>query len=317
MRVKRDSDRFTGKYSHHILSKLIIFFVCLALVCLISMFLYRSVTSLNKYSVRTMYSEWNKYDYSKVYEISSKILEKKPLNNSALTLHGYSSFYLAVSQTDPSKARDLLDESINNIRIALLGARKKLLPQLNYMLGKAYFYKDNISSYTYYADLAVKYLSKAKKLGYVADDIPEYLGLSYAALNETKNSIASFTEALLIRESDSLLMSIAEQYNKAGQFAAAKQYLYRISSTSKNDELILKSKLLLAQIYINEKDYDSAKKELELILEKDKNCADAYYELGILYEKKGNLIKARAEWRTTLHIQVNHPGALEKMAYYK
>jgi len=50
------------------------------------------------------------------------------------------------------------------------------------------------------------------------------------------------------------------------------------------------------------------------VLEKDENSADAHYQLGILYEKQGDMVKARAEWRNALRIQVNHRGALEKMA---
>ena len=44
------------------------------------------------------------------------------------------------------------------------------------------------------------------------------------------------------------------------------------------------------------------------------NCADAHYGIGLVYEKQNNLIKARAEWRKTLKIQVNHPGALKKLS---
>ena len=43
-------------------------------------------------------------------------------------------------------------------------ANKTLLPQLQYMLGRAYFYKNTITTH-YYADLAVKYLLLAKENG--------------------------------------------------------------------------------------------------------------------------------------------------------
>ena len=41
-----------------------------------------------------------------------------------------------------------------------------------------------------------------------------------------------------------------------------------------------------------------------------------YEEELKIYEKQGNLVKARAQWRKALKIQVNHPGALQKMANY-
>ena len=266
-----------------------------------------TVTSLTK--------SWQEYDYEKVYDISRQILESKPFNNTALTYHGYASFYLAVSQIDTSLSQSFLDEAINSIRLALYNANKQLIPQLQYMLGKSYFYKNTITSY-YYADLAIKYLTLAKENGYEADDIPEYMGLSYAALGKPMESISSFTEALLIRESDSLLLSIAEQYYKIGQTAAAKQYLYRIKKDSTDDSLILRSMNLLASIYIDEKNYSDAKIELNYILEKSPNSADAYYGMGIIYEKQGDLVKARAEWRKALKLQINHQGALNKLAQY-
>ena len=49
------------------------------------------------------------------------------------------------------------------------------------------------------------------------------------------------------------------------------------------------------------------------ILEKDPDYADAYYGLGLIYEKEGDSAKARAEWRNVLKIQVNHQGAIKKL----
>lgn len=266
-------------------------------------------------TTKALSEKWKEYDYEEVYGISRQILEEKPFSNTALTYHGYSSFYLAVAQTDTSLSQNYLDESINSIRLALYSAKKNLAPQLEYMLGKAYFYKNTVTSY-YYADLAVKYLASAKEKGYDAKDIPEYLGLSYAALGKPMESIESFTEALLFRESDSLLLSIAEQYYKVGQLSAAKQYLYRIKKESDDVSLVLKSMELLGTIYIDEKNYADAQSEFEGILEKNKNSAAAFYGLGLVYEKQGNLVKARSEWRKALRIQINHPGALSKLSDY-
>ena len=232
-------------------------------------------------------------------------------------LHGYAAFFLALAENDTSASQTFLDESINSIRVALQEAKEKTMPQLEYMLGKAYFYKNTFSSYYYYADLAVQYLQRALKGGYKADDIPEFLGLSYAALDMTMESISAFTEALLVRESDVLLLSIAEQYYKAGQTTAAEQYLFRISQDCKDEKILLRSHLLLGQIYIEQKKFVDAEKEFQTILEKNENSADAYYELGVIYENQGDMIKARSQWRKALRLQPNHPGALKKMADFK
>jgi tetratricopeptide (TPR) repeat protein len=291
---------------------------CIIIICIVVFFsvyiIHKQIHSES--SVYTLSTQWKNYDYAGVYETSKHILERKPFNNTALTYHGYASFYLGVSQLDTSTTQSYLDESINNLRIALINAKKMLRPQLEYMLGKAYFYKNTISSY-YYADLAIKYLQMAKHSGYKADDIPEYLGLSYASLDMTMDSISSFTEALLVRESDTLLLSIAEQYYKVDQYTAAEQYLFRIINNCKDDTIVLKSRVLLGTIYTDEEKYTDAEQEFIVVLQKNENSADAYYGLGVIYEKQGDLVKARSEWRKALRIQVNHPGALKKMADFK
>ena len=67
------------------------------------------------------------------------------------------------------------------------------------------------------------------------------------------------------------------------------------------------------ETYIYKK-YTEAKNEFEEILKLNKNSADAYYGLGLIYEKQGDMVKARSEWRKALKIQVNHSGALAKMS---
>ena len=81
-------------------------------------------------------------------------------------------------------------------------------------------------------------------------------------------------------------------------------------------EITTKSELLLGNIYIEKEEYDLALKEFENVLKKNENSADANYGIGVIYEKQGNIVKARAQWRKALKIQVNHPGALQKLANY-
>ena len=79
----------------------------------------------------------------------------------------------------------------------------------------------------------------------------------------------------------------------------------------------MRSRALLGNILLGEGDFDGAEKEFEAIIEKNDNSADAHYGLGLVYESRGNLAKARAEWRKTLRIQVNHADALGKIQYYR
>jgi len=267
----------------------------------------------NRITIKSIKKAWSEYDYQKVYEQSFTYLQNAPYNNTVLTYYAYACFFLSQAQSETQLGQEYLDESINSLRIALYSANKNLLPQLQYMLGLAYFYKNTISTY-YYADLSIKYLLLAKANNYDAPDIPEYLGLNYAALGMTKESLIAFTEALLVRESDTLLLSIAEQYYKASEYTAAEQYLYRIIKNSENDDILNRSHILLGNIYINREEYDSALEEFNNVLKNNVNSADAHYGIGVIYEKQGNIVKARAEWRQALKLQVNHADALKKMA---
>lgn len=266
-------------------------------------------------TVRTLEKHWANKDYKAVYDDGKLFLDSKPFNNSALIYYGYAAFYLGVGQTDSSIAQSYFDDSINALRRSLSEARESIKPQIYYMLGCSYYNK-NISPSHYYSDLAIKYLTKAKEAGYTPEpnDIPEYLGLSYAALGMTMESISSFTEALLVRESDHLLLSIAEQYYKAGEKNAAKMYLVRIISNTEDEELIIKSRCLLGNIYFEDGSFDEAEAEFTKILEINENYADAIYGMGLIYEAQDKMVLARAQWRKVLKVAVNHAGALKKMA---
>ncbi|HOE07556.1 MAG TPA: tetratricopeptide repeat protein [Treponemataceae bacterium] len=316
MKNIRSNSSIVVRKKTKILARIIVIFLFISLVAASVYVISKVIIRKNNPSVPTnasIISLWNKSEYEEVYTQSGILLDENSFNGTALFYRGLSSFYLAVSQTETSAAQSYLDESINNLRIALHTADKNLQPQISYILGKAYFQRNLFSSYHYYADLAVSYLEKAVSLGYESADIPEYLGLSYANLGMTQQSIEAFTNALLVRESDILLLAIAQQYIISSNIETAKQYLFKVAKESSNDILILKSKLLLAQIYFEEQLYSEAAQEYMSILEKDPDYADAYYGLGLIYEKEGDSAKARAEWRNVLKIQVNHQGAINKL----
>lgn len=307
--VKRD-----GK----LLKKLFFVFLCAIVLSIIVYFSYLIIKSKmnSQSSFFSLRSKWREYNYKEVYDISNAILYERPYNYTALVFHGYSSFFLSLSDNDTIQAQNLIDESITSLRQAFLISDNKNLPQLAYMLGKAYFYKDFLSVYHYYADLSVYYLKIAISTGYKADDIAEILGLNYAALGMPMESISSFSEALLNRESDILLLSIAEQYFLSNQYQVAERYLQRISKDCKDEKIILKSRYLLGEIYIEQNLYDSAINEFQKIiddLDGSETSADAYYGLGLVYEKQGDVVKARSEWRKVLRMQANHSKAINAL----
>ncbi len=256
---------------------------------------------------------WNSEEYKATYDFASDILYQVPYHNTALTYHGYSAFYLALSSTDSIQVHSYIDEAINSLRLALLHAPNELKPQLEYMLGKTYFHKNRLSAYYFYSDLAIKYLHSAHNNGYNANDIFEYLGLSYASLGMTDESIAYFTEALLVNNSDVLQLAIAEQYYNKGSYNAAKPYLELVKNESENMLYVIQCMNLLGQIYFSEENYNEAQKEFEDILAINDREANAYYGLGLIYEQQGDFVKARSQWRRALEIEANHAGARLKM----
>ncbi len=265
-------------------------------------------------SIEKLQEYWSLQQYEDVYDLSDKLIEQKPMFSAARMYHGYAAYYLAIEQTEISKALNYIDECINSLRIVLLNNKKKAESQINYILAKAYFQKNVFSSYNYYANLVIRYFETAQKNGFFAPDIPEFLGQAYSQLGMAEESIAAFTEALSIRESESLLKAIGEQYYLIGDYSNAKPYMVRIIQNSKDDVLVQESRNLLGKIYIDENNFTEAKKEFEQILQKNENYADAYYGLGIIYEKQGDMIKARSEWRKALRVQSTHSGAIQKLS---
>lgn len=296
--------------------KKVIISVCIliALTVILLIGLRHLLTRLNSVpSLSKVYDAWDAQDYLLVYDMTNEINTAKPYEGTSLAYHGYASFFLGVSSTDTTKSQNYINEAINSLRLSIYSAPEKLKPQIYYMLGKAYFHKDSSSAYYYYADLTIYYLNMALESGFTAPDIAEYLGLSYAQLSMTVESIAAFSEALENGESDMLLLAIAEQYIKDHQEDKALQYLYRLRAFSDDEQYQIKAGLLLGDIYTNEGKYDEAMTEYQTILEKNPENADAYYGIGIIYELQGDMAKARAEWRNALKKQVNHPGALKKL----
>ncbi len=311
-KFKRSS--FKIKKNVNIKQRILIIFL-LIILTLVIIFSTRaiSVRLAAAPDIDNLISLWNSENYQGTYDYSKTILNTIPFNNTALTYHGYASFYLALSSSDSVAVHNYIDESINSLRLALLDAKVELQPQLEYMLGKAYFHKNRLSAYYFYSDLAIKYLHSAHNNGYNAVDIYEYLGLSYASLDMTRESISYFTEALLVNNSDVLQLAIAEQYFKIENYDAAKPYLQRVINESENMLYKVQCLNLLGQIYFAEEKFADAQEEFEQVLVLNIQSADAYYGLGLIYEQQGDFVKARAQWRKALEIEVNHSGARLKM----
>ncbi|AEJ19536.1 tetratricopeptide repeat protein [Gracilinema caldarium] len=256
-------------------------------------------------------SLWNNGRYEDVLQRVKSDLQKKPLDTFLLIMYGFSAFQVAESQTAPQDAQVYYDDCISSLRKVLLYKSKSKDGRIPYVLGKAYF-----KSGPAYADSAILYLEKAKKLGYSAPDLYEYLGLAYASVKDYRNSVVAFSEALQPEKdpSDVLLLAIATSYIGLSDYDNAKAYLYRCIESTKDDDLRSKARLSLASLFVSEgKQQEAMDQYLAIIANNDQN-AEAHFQLGELYANFGDAIKARSEWRKTLKIDPNHGPARNRLS---
>ncbi|MDR2394328.1 MAG: hypothetical protein LBD93_09280 [Treponema sp.] len=260
---------------------------------------------------------WEAGSYDEAFRVSGEMLQDKPLDYFLLTLHGFSAYQLAIAQINNFDTLTYIDTCIWSLRKALLCKEGGLDGRVRYVLGKAYYYKG-----FGFADLAVKFLEAAREASYTAQDIPEYLGLSYAALQDYRSSVASFTLALdpgdevQTRESresedirypsDLLLLSIARSYLALEDVETAHAYLQRCVDISKDSRTMVVARLLLGSILGKNGNLKGAEAQYMAILAEGGENADAHYQLGELYAGGGDPIRARAEWRKAYSIDPSH-----------
>lgn len=307
--------RARSSYGVNILKKRVIklgIFLVL-FICIIStiFILVRNTRIENANNRNNLLALWDKGQYEDVLSEAKKGLQKKPMDAFLLMIYGFSAYQVAEAQPAPQDAQVYYDECIASLRKVLLHNSMNRDGRIPYVLGKAYF-----RSGPSFADSAILYLEKARSLGFSAPDIPEFLGLAYASVKDYRNSVAAFSQALLPDKtpSDLLLLAIAKSYLGLEENDSAKAYLYQCIDTSKDMEIKAKAQLLLASILGSEGKHQEAMDQyLAIIADNDQN-AEAHFQLGELYAKAGDMIKARAEWRKTLRIDPNHGPARMRLS---
>ena len=246
--------------------------------------------------------------FEAAYLQSRELLQASPLDTFLLTVHGFSAYQLAIAQINTFDTVAYINDSIWSIRKALLSRENSSDGRLFYVLGKAYFHKG-----PEYADLAVYYLEKARDSSFRATDIPEYLGLSYAALGDYRSSVAAFSQALVAEPSDLLLFSIARSYEALDEFEPAGAYLVRCLEVSRDSNTINAARLLLGSILLKTGDISGAEAEFLRVIEDSGDNAEAHYQLGELFALQGDITRARAEWRRAIRIDPAHVPARSRL----
>ena len=256
-------------------------------------------------------------NFAAAYSQSREMLKDKPLDFFLLTIHGFSAYQLAIAQINNSDTLSYVDECIWSLRKALLSGDSASDGRIFYVLGKAYYYKGSG-----YADLAVSFLEKARAAAYKAADIPEYLGLAYAAIRDFRSSVAAFALALtegyssanaVSGPSDVLLLSIARSYHALEEYESARAYLVHCLEVSRDSKIIVAARLLLGGIYVKTGDSGGAEAEFLKVIEEGGENAEAHFQLGELYALGGETTRARAEWRRAVRIDPAHATARSRL----
>jgi len=280
------------------------------LVIVISVFVIIQFKNSAKNERKEFLRIWNEGDYEQAYKLSKLALEEKPLDYFLLTINGFSAYQMGIAQINSQNTLIFINECIFSLRKALLQKESNKDGRLFYVLGKAYAYKGGE-----YADLAVKYLEKANSLSYDAYDIHEYLGLAYASYGDYRGSVEAFTQAFVPgkQPSDNLLLSISRSYIAMGDYNIAVDYLTRCNEFSADSKSVIASRFMLAEISKNRDDYDRAEKQYLSIINDFGENAEVHYQLGELYNQRGDTTKARSEWRTTIRQDPAHAKARARL----
>ncbi|MBP5739779.1 MAG: tetratricopeptide repeat protein [Spirochaetia bacterium] len=241
---------------------------------------------------------WDKKQYAEIISYGSTVLEKNPMDRNTLIFTGYANFFQGISILDMEERTACMERAVVLLRKALLTNGKENTDVM-YVLGKAYYHLGY-----FYCDLSIKYLTEALDHHCESKDIYEYLGLAYSKLDMWSHAIENFEKSMEVNPSDVLTLTIAQEYIKAGNMDKAGYYLDRAGS----DNAVLNEKKLLlqGQRHLGLKEFDKAVEYFSKVLDLNPGSADAYYYIGEVYEAKGELQKAKAQWRKAYNLNPEH-----------
>ena len=299
-----------GRIAYKVILPVIL--ISLALFLSVNIFNFNDKDSPDK---KEMLQLWAAGAFEQIYSLSSEQLIQKPLDYFLLTINGFSAYQLAIAQINNFSMLSYIDNCIWSLRKALLFREGPTDGRLLYVLGKAYYYKG-----TGYNDLAIRYLEKAVKAGYAERDIPEYLGMAYINIRDYRNSVAAFTRALntpgpdgKFSPSDTLLLSIAGSYIALGEDDSAYAYLLQCLEVSRDSKMIFAARLTLGDILLRRGDLDGAEEQYAKVIAESGGNAEAYFRLGELFNRRGETVRARAEWRRAVQTDPVHMGARARL----
>lgn len=259
---------------------------------------------------KTILQAWTDGRKEEVLEMTRASCACLPFDPFYLSFRGISAYYISLEREEGDERQGLMDEAVFSIRKALASARKvPIRPQIEYVLGKAYFQKGSP-----WYDLSVKYLEASIRDGYRGSDTEEYVALAYAGLENHGKAAEHFEVAMKRDPSDVLMLSAAVSYKQLGNLEKTSTLLSGILEKSKDAVVLQRSRAMLAEMALNSGDYRRAEELLVKMTETDPGSAEAWFLLGNVYSGMKDPIKARAAWRKAIGIDPNHAEARKKLA---
>ena len=309
MLFKRSAAYRTGFKRKRLFKTVLLGAVILALIAVVPVF-YLKLSGGQRNERRQLRDFFESGAFEEAYALSAGMLNEKPMDSFLLTIHGFSSYQLAIAQTNNYDTISYVDDCVWSLRKALLFRENQGDGRISYVLGKAYYYKGQA-----YADLAVNYLEKARTALYRAGDIPEYLGLAYAVLRDYRSSVEAFSQALTGEAvpSDLLLLAIARSYMALEELESARAYLVHCLEITRDSRTTAAARLVLGNTLVKAGDVRGAENEYLKVIEEDGENAEAHYQLGELYALGGDTTRARAEWRRAIRLDPAHGPARSRL----
>jgi tetratricopeptide (TPR) repeat protein len=254
-------------------------------------------------------ADWDAKKWDAVRSESLASLSEKPLDPFYLSFRGLAAFYQGMELPEGEARASLIDESVSSLRKALATGGSMPRAQVEYVLGKAYYYKGDS-----YFDEAARYLELSLASGFMGADTREYLALAYVGLGDKARAVKNFEAALEHNRADLLLISAAKAYEDGGEPIKAEALLLELIASGKDELAKENGRFELSDIYSGRGDLPKAEEQLAQILAKDPASAEAHYRLGLIYQTRGDTIKARAEWRKAISLDPMHAASRQKLS---
>jgi len=262
------------------------------------------------YSKSKILDAWKQGDKVSTLDMTRASLETFPLDPFYLSFDGIAAYYASSEKPESDEKQNLLDEAVFNLRKAIAsGGKLPVKAQVEYVLGKAYFQK----GLPWY-DLAAKYLEKAKTDGYEGKDSEQYLGLSFAGMQNHEEAVKHFEIALKQESTDVLILSAAISYKELGNLEKTEELLSKATASATDAVVVQKARFMLGDMAMQSGELSKAQSLYQSIIDTDPRSAEAWYRLGLVSEALKDPIKARAEWRKATAIDPNHIEARKKLA---